>query len=883
MNPYNPTRTHLLARFGSLKKMVRARGHFLYDEDGTRYLDFLSQYGVVSFGHNNPELVTVLQRCLAAHQPSMIQPFTAAATQELAEKLEQETPGDLCYTVFTNSGAEATEAGIKLARARTGRLTIISTIGGFHGKTLGALSATGNPAYQAPFGAPSPHFEYVPFGDASALEAKLKSDGDNIAAFIVEPVQGEAGMIPAPPGYLAAVVELCRAAGAMAIFDEVQTGLGRTGALFAGGADGIAPDIMLLGKALGGGLMPIGACICGPDVWDHTFGRMHSSTFAGNQLACAVGSGVIDLLLRDKQKLVKKVAESGKYLLGRLGDLAARHPDVIKEARGSGLMAGIEFHRFDGSDSYTMGFVSTNGLLTPLFSGYLLNTHRIVTAPVFNDTHFLRLEPPFTVGPTEIDETIDAIDALCDKIENKDYSRVLKYLTDVDEPHRPAGCFTSGGPGRHVRPAQARKAKTGSFAFLVHYPTEQDYLRTDPSFRNFTAPEMDGWQRWLADVGPGVIDHVDNIPSASARGAEGWLLGVPMLPRQLLEMRPPEMLDLFHHVINLAKVQGAGILGLGGFTSVVTRGGQRIVGQGIAITTGNCLTSVMAVDGIRAAAKIRGLDLANLHVAVVGATGAIGRLTALMLADAAGRITLVGNSLSPDVDRRCRAVAGDLYSHLLRQAAERGGASLEPAGPMAPAAAKAVEAVIGSQGASQSSPGEGLGRWIQQHAAGDDTEEMVKLTATMEQAFEAAALETPLRCSCDLDSSLKDADVVLVATSSDQPLIHASHLKQGAIVCDVARPSNVAPELADQRSDVLIFEGGLVELPHPVEFGTDLQALPPGIALGCLAETALLATEGDYSDHSIGQRLDLAEAEYLRKLAEKHGFRPAPPATYRKA
>ncbi len=173
-----------MERLGSLKKMVRGCEHFLYDREGTRYLDFLSQYGVISFGHNHPELVAVLQECLAAQQPSMIQPFTAPATQELAEKLKRHTPGDLCYTVFTNSGAEATEAAIKLARARTGRLTILSTLGGFHGKTLGALSATGNPAYQTPFGAPSPHFEYIPFGDPSALEAKLKSDGDNIAGVV---------------------------------------------------------------------------------------------------------------------------------------------------------------------------------------------------------------------------------------------------------------------------------------------------------------------------------------------------------------------------------------------------------------------------------------------------------------------------------------------------------------------------------------------------------------------------------------------------------------------------------------------------------------------------------------------------------------------------
>ncbi len=246
VNPYNPTRTHLLSRFDSLKNIVGGSGHYLFDASGVKYLDFLSQYGVNSFGHNNPQLVAAMQQALTDGQPSMIQPFTAPATQKLAEKLRDVTPGRLSCTVFTNSGAEAAEAAIKLTRIRTGKPVILSTLNGFHGKTLGALSATGNEVYQSPFGAPVANFEYVPFGDIDSLAEKLKTDGGRIAAFFVEPVQGEGGMKPAPEGYLSAAAELCRRAGVLLVLDEIQTGLGRTGRLFGANAAGIEPDVMLL-------------------------------------------------------------------------------------------------------------------------------------------------------------------------------------------------------------------------------------------------------------------------------------------------------------------------------------------------------------------------------------------------------------------------------------------------------------------------------------------------------------------------------------------------------------------------------------------------------------------------------------------------------------
>ena len=879
MNPYNPTRKYLLAQCGLGAQFVRGSGHFLYDANGQQYLDFLSQYGVASLGHNHPELVEALTEWAQSGQPQMIQPFTGEATEQLAETLRDVTPGDLGCTVFTNSGAEAAEAAIKLARARTGRPTILSTIGGFHGKTLGALSATGNPVYQALFNAPAPGFDYVPYGDLDVLAEKLHADGDHIAAFMVEPVQGEGGMVPAPDGYLAGVVDVCRSAGVLTVFDEVQTGLGRTGTLFAAEAAGVAPDIMLLGKALGGALMPIAACICTPKAWDHGFGMLHSSTFAGNQLACAVGLRVIDLLLRDDQRMVAHVANMGEYLLGRLRELAQHHPQVIKEARGRGLMAGLEFHRFDGEGSFAMGFASRAGLLTILLSGYLLQSHRIVTAAVFNDAHFLRLEPPFTVDTDEIDRAINAIATICQGVEDGEVQELFRHLTDVPQTPRPDGLYVSAASDMRERHEPTSQSGTHTFAFMGHYIDESDYVRVDPAFAKYSPERLARWRQWVAQVGPGILDHVEALRSASGETVDGWLLAVPMLPMQLLELGRKEMIALFQRTIDMAKRRGAKILGLGGFNSVITRGGQRVVGKGIAVTTGNTLSSVMAADGIRKAAAERGVDLSTAHVAAIGATGAIGRLASLLLAPEVGRLTLIGNSLSPDAPQRCRAVAGDVYRHLLGHLVDGGG----QAGAGGAAQQSVAEAVRAEAARHHGDTEDALARWIHQHLPPDHPDRTVRLTAMMEEMLVEAGRETLVRHTCDLAGTVDDADIILLATSSDQALIHPEHLKPNAIVCDVARPSNVAADLPQQRPDVLIFEGGLVQLPHPVNFGGEFQILPEGTTLGCLAETILLALEGDFSDHSIGQRLDVAEAEYLACLASKHGFVAASPELCRKS
>ncbi len=814
LNPYNPTRSYFLDRMQLSKPLVRAVGHHLYDAEGVEYLDFLSQYGAVSFGHNHPELWAALAACAQEQLPAMIQPLVPVAAQQLAAKLAAVTPGDLGITVFTNSGAEAVEAAIKLARARTGRPTILSTINGFHGKTLGALSATGNPTYQVLFGAPLPHFDYVPYGDAAALEAVLEKDADQIAAFILEPIQGEAGVIPAPPGYLAKALELCRRYGVLSIVDEIQTGLGRTGALFGLPAEAGAPDILVLAKALGGGLVPIGACITTPDAWDHRFGALHSSTFANGNLVARVGLCALDILLRDDQQIVRHVAKNGAYLLQRLRELQAAYPRVIRDVRGAGYLAGLEFFPFDGDDSYTMAFFSKNDYLVAFFASYLFNVHHLVTAPVFNNSHVLRLEPPFTVGPPEIDRAMAALGTLCDTLDRKDYYHLVRHLPGEAVTRAPGHrrFAAPNAPNPVPTPSQSVGPRK-SFAFLVHYTELRDYVACDPSFTQFTAEELDRWRDWVQWSEPGLVYNV-------------------------------------------------------------SKGAQSLVGKGIAVTSGNVLTTVMALEGIADVTSRLGLSLPTMHTAVVGATGAIGRLASLLLADRVAGLTLIGNPRSRDALVRCRIVAGEIYARLI------GRAKVTPpraASPIDQQLREVLQPLLTTPLLRLTAAEVPLARVLHEQREVDDDGGYERLARAVETAFASAGREAPITFATDLRKSEPAAELVFVATNSDASLIAADALTPGAVVCDVARPPNVAREVVESRDDVLVFEGGLVEFPEPVHFGPNLLGFRPGIMLGCLAETVLLALEGDDRDHSIGPRLDPAEAEYLRVLAERHGVRAAPP------
>ncbi len=404
--------TSLLSLLGMDKKFVRAEGNCVWDEAGNRYVDCLAGYGSVSLGHNHPRVVEAVRKM--ENLPNIFQVSLPIMSGTLARNLAMIAPGDLQRTFFGSSGTEAVEGALKLARAATGKTELVYTENSFHGKTFGSLSVTGREKYQKPFMPLVPGGKSIPFGDASALEKALQTK--NVAAFIVEPIQGEGGINIPPDGYLAEAKRLCSQYGALLVVDEIQTGLGRTGKMFACEYDNVAPHVMCLAKSLGGGVMPIGAFITTDDIWQKAFGgpskcTLHTSTFGGNTRACAAGIAALQVIV--EERLAEAALEKGSYFMTKLATLREKH-DVIKDIRGRGLLIGVEFKEPTSGVLKAISFGVVNALskeyLGAMVTGELGSKHHVISAYTLNNPSVIRLEPPLTIGKDDIDYVVAALD-----------------------------------------------------------------------------------------------------------------------------------------------------------------------------------------------------------------------------------------------------------------------------------------------------------------------------------------------------------------------------------------------------------------------------------------------------------------------------------------
>ena len=364
---------------------VRGEGCRLWDAEGKSYLDFFASLAVMNLGQCHPAVVKAVQEQVATltHISNLHYIIPQA---RLAELLCTHSFADKVF--FCNSGAEANEASIKLARKhgvdkRGGRYEILSTLGSFHGRTMATIAATGQEKVRQGFGPVLDGFRYVPFGDLAAMEAAIS---DKTVAILVEPIQGEGGVVVPPDGYLKGLRALCDRNRLLLILDEVQVGMGRTGKLFAYEHEGVTPDIMPLAKALGGGV-PIGAMLAKAEVAESLSLGSHGSTFGGNAIACASGIAVVETLLHDG--VLDNCAEMGAYFLSKLHALKEKF-SFITEVRGKGLILGAELDREGGKISDAC---LTEGVMINCAAGKVL-----------------RFLPPLIITKDEIDEGLDILE-----------------------------------------------------------------------------------------------------------------------------------------------------------------------------------------------------------------------------------------------------------------------------------------------------------------------------------------------------------------------------------------------------------------------------------------------------------------------------------------
>jgi ornithine--oxo-acid transaminase len=411
----NPQFMRVLKAIGFDRVWARAEGQYLYDADGNRFLDLLGGFGMFNVGRNNPRVRAALVEALELDTPGSVQLGVSLLPGLLAEELLKRTPERLAHVLFTSSGTEATEAALKLGRAATGRIRVLSTLQGFHGLTLGALSTNGGRHFVERFGPLLPGFTQVPFGDVEELERELRSE--DVALFLVEPIQGHGVYMP-PAGYLEAAQELCRRYGTLFAVDEVQTGFGRTGKLFAFEHWGLEPDLVTVAKSLSGGYVPVGALLMAKPVYDGVFDSLehsvsHGSTFAPNDLAMAAGLATLREL--DSAGLVGRAEQLGRILFDRTEALVESH-DVVREVRGLGLMWAMEFAEPEsGSLSWRVMERMQTGLFAQLVVVPLFRKHHILTQVAGHDLAVLKGLPALVLSEADIDDFVTALDEVIAK------------------------------------------------------------------------------------------------------------------------------------------------------------------------------------------------------------------------------------------------------------------------------------------------------------------------------------------------------------------------------------------------------------------------------------------------------------------------------------
>lgn len=409
----NNQMVRVLKTIGYDRHYKKAIGQYLYDQDGTEYLDLLSGFGVFAIGRNHPTVINALKETLTLELPNLVQMDVSVLSGLLAQEILKTTPDNLDKMFFCNSGTESVEAAIKFARYTTKREKIVFCEHGYHGLTMGSLSLNGENIFREGFGPLLPGCSAVPFNDLVALEQALSNK--DVAAFVVEPIQGKGVNVP-DDNYLPEVERLCKKYGTLFVADEVQTGLGRTGKFWAIDHWNVKPDMICMAKALSGGFVPVGAVAITQKIMDTVYNRMdravvHGSTFSKNNMAMAAGLATLHVM--EEERLVENSMKVGTDIIDSLNAMAGKY-EFLKEARGKGMMIAIEFQSPKSlklKAAWAMLEAANKGLFCQMVTIPLFKEHHILTQVAGHGMNVVKLLPPLNLTPKDRDTIVNAFDS----------------------------------------------------------------------------------------------------------------------------------------------------------------------------------------------------------------------------------------------------------------------------------------------------------------------------------------------------------------------------------------------------------------------------------------------------------------------------------------
>jgi acetylornithine/succinyldiaminopimelate/putrescine aminotransferase/predicted amino acid dehydrogenase len=636
----------------------RGQGNYLYhrrDGKEVAVLDLVGGYGSLLFGHHHPVLVAEAHRLLAEGRPIHSQGSRHELAGRLAQALSERAGGDY-RVVFTNSGAEAVEAGMKHAILETGSRTFIALEKGFHGKTLGAVQLTANQDYREPFLIDGLTVHRVRANDIAHLEQTFGRVG-SIAGMIFEPIQGEGGIREITPEFAQRAAALCSARGAPLMADEIQSGMGRTGTFLACEALGVKPDYVMLSKALGGGLAKISATLIRRERHVDKFDVLHTSTYAEDDYSSGIALKALELL--DNEAL-DQCRRKGDRLLAGLHHLMATYPDVIVDVRGRGLMVALEFRRFLDDPSFLLRLLTNQDDLVFVLVGYLFNVHHIRVAPTLSDPQSLRIEPSFLITNEEIDRCLAALEDVCAKLRAHDAVGLTRYFIEGEDRADYESTRVTSDTKFLIHdeaPYWQRELDPPPLkvAWLFHLIDADDLISLEPAAEQLSFQEREQFLRHFAPRANPLVMSSFDVKSITGATVRFYAICLPFTSNQMKEWLDEANFFRVRHsidkAIKVARFIGCDVIAMGQYTSIVTRNATTLQLPHIGLTTGNSYTIALALEAIERAVGERGLLPADATLAIVGASGNIGQTCAEILAPRYKRTILLGSS-KPSAVRR---------------------------------------------------------------------------------------------------------------------------------------------------------------------------------------------------------------------------------------
>ncbi|AOY82442.1 aminotransferase class III-fold pyridoxal phosphate-dependent enzyme [Moorena producens JHB] len=848
MKIINKYRQKVLGKVGLNLEIIKAKGSELIDIQGNHIVDMVAQFGAVPFGHNPDFIKNAIANYLESNNPIFIQPFKAKSTSLLAETLCRLAGKNYQYVVFANTGAETVEAAIKLVRLRTRRRKILSTFNSFHGKTYSALSATGSTKYSNELIVDDKNYDKIEFNNIPDLESYLSTQ--DYAAFMVEPIQGEGGMIPANSEYLKSAQALCEKYGTLFIADEIQTGIGRTGTMFASQGYEIEPDLILVSKALGGGMYPIGAVIAKKSAYAKKFDKMHSSTFANGGLAAHIANQTIHYL-ESETNILDEVKAKGEYLRNEFTKLQSEFGEYFSFT-GTGLMYALRFRDEITKDNYIINYIQRQGAMSLMIAGYLLDQKKFFTMPFLGDGCGIRFEPSLTIELEQLELFVAAIRDVCKIIQRARYDLLFGYLVGYQQAEGDVERISYRKTNAnsliklHTQTNQRKR-----FAFLMHSTNRPDLVRALPlaMAEEFNDEQKNCFADWMMEFGKIEFgpETVVNVEMTSQQGVtvDGILIYSPIRPEDMMKLSRSEIRELLDGYLKVAKRENIDVVGLGAFTSVISRAGSDIVNDEFKFTTGNSFTALSTAESIK---DYFGDSIDQKAISVIGARGSVGRLAAMELALYFKNVYLVGNPRSgiKPLLENCASMIVELI--------ESGARSLSGS------AFNRIRKIIFQSGYTE--------HYIVKQLKESGAEQIKQL---MEMA-EKQNVPFPFEVSVEINDFVNRTDCVLSATSEGKPFIQADTFKAGTVIFDAARPFDFIPS---EYNKTHVFEGGLVSQPEAILFGDcNMIGTPAGVNLACLSETIALSMEDVNRNYSIGKQISYQEAKTVFEIAIRHGFKP---------